>query len=62
MKKAIKSKTIIFNVLSILVAAGMFASTNPALNGNVKDLIIAVIGVINIVLRWKGNTPIKGVV
>lgn len=60
-KTAIQSKTVIINVLTILVAIGMFVSTNPALNGNAKDLIIAVVGVINIILRWNGNQPIKSV-
>lgn len=61
MKTAIQSRTVIFNTLSIIVAALMF-TTNVVSDPNIKDFIIAVIGVINIVLRWGGNAPIKGVV
>lgn len=62
MKSAVQSKTVILNVISILIAVGMFVSTNAAVNGNVKDLVIAVVGVLNVILRWGGNQPIKSVV
>lgn len=60
MKTAIESKTIIFNILSLALAGLMFV-TPIVPDGNIKDLVLAVVAVINIALRFKTNTAIKGV-
>lgn len=60
MKKWYQSKTVVLNAVSIAVAVLMFISTNNQLDGTLKELIIAVVGVLNIILRWGGNaTPIS---
>lgn len=61
MKTAIQSKTVIFNVLSVVLAALMFTSTIP-MSSEFKDLIVAVIGVVNVGLRFVTTQPIKGII
>lgn len=60
MKTAIKSKTIIFNVFSGILVALMFI-TPIVPEGNFSELISAVIVLVNIILRFKTDTAIKGV-
>lgn len=63
MKSAIQSKTVVFNFLAGAVAILMFVTNLPIVSDpNVKELILAVVAVINIVLRWGGNAPIKKVI
>lgn len=55
-KKWYQSKTVIFGVLSVI--AGMLMYFSGTVSGNSKDLIIAVVGVINIVLRFNTSQPV----
>ena len=57
MKTAVQSKTVVFNVLSVILAGLMFF-TNVVPEGINKDLVIAVIGVINVLLRFRTFQPI----
>jgi len=61
MKTALQSKTIIFNLLSLVLSVLMFM-TPIVPDGNIKDLLFASVAIINILLRFKSNTKINGVI
>lgn len=63
MKSAASSKTIWLNIISIaIVFLTMFTNVPFISDPFVKELITAVVGILNICLRWGGSMPINKVV
>lgn len=55
MKNIIKSKTMIFNAITVLVVVATFFGyeTNQELAGNIQAFLLAIVPLINIFLRTK---------